>query len=64
MSTIKSDDFFYCYTLKMSKYLKSKGIPYFLKAISIKDGSTFTMYQKGERLQQALDEFKNVKNAI
>lgn len=58
LDEIKSTDFFFCYTKSMSLYLKEKGIPYLIKASSIKDGNIFTLYIKGEELQRALDEFK------
>lgn len=58
LEQLKSSDFFFCYTKSLSLYLKEKGIPYIIKASSIKDGNIFTLYAKGEKLQEALDEFK------
>lgn len=59
MREIKKDDFFFCYTKIMSDFLKGKGIKYIFKAKSIQDGSVFTLYQKSDELQKALDEFKS-----
>lgn len=57
-----SNDFFFCYTKSLSLYLKEQGIPYIIKAKSIKDGdSIFTLYAKGEQLQSALDGFKRTQ---
>lgn len=58
MTDINNKDFFYCYTKKLSLFLSSEGIDYILKAKSIKDNSIFTLYQKTEELQRALDKFK------
>ncbi|MGI2326425.1 hypothetical protein [Planococcus sp. YIM B11945] len=53
-----SNDFFFCYTKNLSLFLKEQGIPYIIKAKSIKDDSNiFTLYAKGEQLQRALDKY-------
>ncbi|MCJ7841767.1 hypothetical protein MUB24_12830 [Lederbergia sp. NSJ-179] len=61
IENLNSSHLFFCYTKSLSLFLKDKGIPYILKAKSIKDDNIFTLYAKGEKLQQALDEF-NSKN--
>lgn len=58
MKEITKDDFFFCYTRILSIHLKNEGIPYLLKAVSVKDGNTFTLYAKTEELQKALDKYK------
>jgi len=55
---ISSNDFFFCYTRILSLYLKEKGISYILKANSVKDNNTFTLYFKTNELQEALREYK------
>lgn len=59
MKNIDSSDFFFCYTRSVSDYLSEQGIRYVLKAKSIKDGNTFTMYQKNEELQKTLMNFNS-----
>jgi hypothetical protein len=61
MTKIDNKNLFYCYTRKLSSYLCSEGIEYILKARSIKDDSIFTLYQKSDELQQALDKFKVIQ---
>lgn len=58
MREITKDDFFFCYTKILSIYLKKEGISYLLKANSVKDGNTFTLYAKTDELQEALDKYK------
>lgn len=55
---LRKNGFFYCYTRILSVYLKGCGISYILKANSIKDGNTFTLYYKTDELQKALNEYK------
>ena len=54
---LTNNDFFFCYTLELSKYLQQKKIRYILKAKSIKDDNVFTLYQKNDELQEALKEY-------
>lgn len=58
---ISKDDFFFCYTKSMSLFLREKGISYIFKGKSIKDSNIFTLYLKGEKLQNALDEYKGTQ---
>lgn len=51
------NEYFYCYTKKLSLYLSSQGIHYIIKARSVKDNSIFTLYEKTNELQQALEQF-------
>lgn len=53
-------DFFFCYTKKLSEFLRQNGVSYLLKANSVKDNNTFTMYVKSERLQELLDKYKQL----
>lgn len=55
---ITNKDFFYCYDAKCSNFLKEKGIPYLLKAKSVKDNKVFTMYIRNNELSNALLEYK------
>ncbi|MTD30119.1 hypothetical protein [Planomicrobium sp. YIM 101495] len=57
MKQLSDKDFFFCYKKSMSCYLRDQGFHYIFKAKSIKNGETFTLYQKSSQLQQALDEY-------
>lgn len=58
MKQITNKDFFYCYDVECSNFLKDKGISYLLKAKSVKDNKTFTMYLRNTELNKALMEYK------
>jgi len=58
MNELSHKDFFFCYTLELSNYLKENGINYIFKSRSIKDGSIFTLYQKTDELRNLLITFK------
>lgn len=53
----KSNEYFYCYTKKLSLYLSLQGIHYIIKARSVMDNSIFTLYEKNDELQEALRKF-------
>jgi hypothetical protein len=54
-------DFFFCYNFKLSAFLRYKGISYITKSINPQNNKMFTLYVKGEELQQAIDEYKAAK---
>lgn len=60
MKKLTTKDFFFCYTIELSKYLSQNGVPYIFKGRSIKDNSIFTLYQKTSELQDLLTEFKEM----
>lgn len=51
--------FFFCYNKNVSEFLSSKYIPFITVARDVKTGKIFSLYQIDERLQTALDEYKN-----
>jgi len=59
MKQLSDRDFFFVYKRSMSEYLKEQGFSYVFKAKSIKNGETFTLYQKSPQLQKALDEYES-----
>ena len=59
MKNFTDRDFFFCYTISMSMYLRERGFSYIFKAKSIKNNEIFTLYMKSPELQQALDEYGN-----
>lgn len=61
MPKLTREDFFYCYTYELSNYLAKNGYKYILKAISVKNGITFTLYEKTEELQRLLDDYSSHK---
>ena len=59
MRNLNTSDFFFCYTKELSDFLSQNDLYYIFKAKSIKDNSVFTLYEKSDRLQGLLDEYKN-----
>jgi len=59
MKELTHKDFFFCYTIELSDFLKENGISYIFKSRSIKDNAIFTLYQRTDGLKAKLDEFKN-----
>ena len=59
MKNFTDRDFFFCYTISMSMYLRERGFSYIFKAKSIKNNEIFTLYMKSPELQQALNEYRN-----
>lgn len=51
--------FFFCYNKNVSEFLSSKYIPFITVARDVKTGKIFSLYLIDERLQTALDEYKN-----
>lgn len=60
MKQLNEQDFFFCFTRKLSIFLKEEGISYIIKARSIKDNAIYTVYQKTDELQRALDKYKKI----
>lgn len=58
---ITDKDFYYCYDVNLSKHLKTQGILYVIKAKSIVDNKVFTMYQKSQKLYDAVELFAHNK---
>lgn len=60
MKHLTEQDFFFCFTKKLSIFLKEEGISYIIKARSIKDDAIYTVYQKTDELQRVLDKYKEI----
>lgn len=59
MKQLTDKDFFFCYTVELSTYLKENGVSYIFKGRSIKENNNiFTLYQKNDELQKLLDKYK------
>lgn len=54
---ITKDDLYFCYSLKMSNYLKEKKIKFLFIAFD-KKGNPFSIYARSETLSKALKEYK------
>lgn len=50
-------EFYYVYDKELHKHIKNHGIPYIIKARSIRDGGIFTMYHRTDELLALLDEW-------
>lgn len=57
---ITTNDFYYCYDMNLSKFLRNKGIRYFHKAKSVKDDKIYTMYVDNKILRNAVNEFNQM----
>lgn len=55
-------DFHFVYNKNVSDFLKSKEIEFICVAIEPKSKKMFSLYQVDEKLQQALKEYKQIKN--
>ncbi|MEK4628708.1 hypothetical protein MKZ17_10925 [Solibacillus sp. FSL R7-0682] len=57
---MKSDNkFYYVYDVNLSKYIKSNGISYIIKARSIMDNRIFTMYERTDELMNLIKTWGN-----
>lgn len=54
-------DFHFVYNKKVSDFLKSKNIDFICVAIEPKSKKMFSLYHKNYELQQALEEYKQLK---
>lgn len=52
------NDFYFCYSSKLSKYLEQKGIRYLFLAKDINKGNPFSIYEKTEELKKELESYK------
>lgn len=57
MKQLTEKDFFFCYNYKLSAFLRYKGIHYITKSIAPKNNKMYTMYQKTDELQAAIDQY-------
>lgn len=64
MKELTHKDFFFCYTIELSNYLKQHGVDYLFKSRSIKDGSIFTLYQKTDKLRELLISYKKFQASL
>lgn len=59
---MKNQNYFFCYNKQLFKFLHDvKGIDYITTAKDIRTGKIFSLFEKGEDLQQALDEYKELQ---
>lgn len=54
-------NYFFCYNKKVSDHLKDSGIEWITVAKDPKTNKIFSLYVINEDLQQALDEYKNLR---
>lgn len=60
LNEITEKDFFFCYTKKLSDFLRDNGMRYIIKAHSVKDGNLFSLYPRTSELTKLLIKFKQV----
>jgi hypothetical protein len=51
-------NYFYCYDPKFSKYLKSKGLDYITLAKNRYDDRLFSLWEKTEEFEAAMNDYK------
>jgi hypothetical protein len=57
---LTKDNFFFCYSSKLSKYLASKGFTYLIMARDMNKDNLFSLYEKTDQLKQELDRYKQL----
>lgn len=55
-------DYFFCYSQRLSNFLKVKGIGYITIAKDMNTDRVFSLYPKSEELQLALDEYSSLNS--
>ncbi|MFD2046457.1 hypothetical protein ACFSTA_19115 [Ornithinibacillus salinisoli] len=58
---ITKKDIFFCYNANVAKFIKAQGIYSITTAIEPTTKKMFTLFPKGDNLQQALDLYKKSK---
>jgi hypothetical protein len=53
--------YFFCYNTKVAQFLKSKGIYFITVAQDLNTKKIFSLYEINDNLQQALMEYKQIK---
>lgn len=53
-------DYFFCYSQRLSVFLKESGIGYITIARDMNKDRTFSLYPKSPELAEALDEFSKL----
>lgn len=57
MKELMKEDFYCCYSKRVSDFLSFKGIKYINKAINPTNNNLYSLYHKTPRLQVALEEY-------
>ncbi|WP_226035642.1 hypothetical protein [Aquibacillus saliphilus] len=60
MKEITNSDLFYCYNKRLSDHLFECGLTPLTIAINPKSKNIFSLYQKTNELQQAIDKYKRI----
>lgn len=54
--------YFFCYNVKLSNYLATKGIKYITVARELKDNRIYSMYLQTPELSKAIQNYKQLKD--
>lgn len=57
---LRKENFYFCYSSKLSKYLQSKGFRYLFMARETSKNNLFTLYERTEELSDALEQYKSL----
>lgn len=60
---LKKHDLFYCHSLKLFYFLKSKGFYYISKGINDKTGFNYWVFEKTDELNSSVIEFSKNKSS-
>lgn len=50
--------YFFCYSINLFRFIRSKGVKYISKGINPSTNKTFWLFEKTEELSQVLEQWK------
>lgn len=58
LSETSKRDFFYCYSPRMSEFIRAKGIKFICVGLNENSGKRFWQYERGAKLDAAISEWQ------
>ena len=58
------NEYFYCYSKKLSHFIMAYDIPYVSKSVNKKNGMPYHTFKKSERLDKVIAFYKTVIHAV
>ena len=56
--------YFYCYSMRMSHFIRAFGIKYLDVGFNAKSGMKYYIFEKSERLDKIIELYNKVKHSI
>lgn len=56
--------FFYCYSMKMSHFIRAFGIKYISVGFNAKSGTKYYVFNKSEKLDKIIQLYNSIKHTI